>query len=301
MESRAARAAVGRWKGLLSKLGVDVRYLTGRHGPCPKCGGKDRFRFDDLEGRGTWFCNECGAGDGFGLLEAVHGWRFREAAQEVERILGEIPPDRVSKAKTKAKSFAEMKRVWGGSHGIERGDPVDQYLRGRGIDLDQYPAELRTHERLEYVHDYNRCSYHPAMLALVRDRDGRAVNVHRTYLNGATRTRKMMAGHVPRGSAVRLQAPQNGVVGVGEGIETCQSASQRFGMPVWALLNTGSMQTWQLPADIEIRRVVIFADNDPKFGGQAAAFALAHRLACKHGIAVSVEIPERVGADWNDA
>ena len=42
-----------------------------RHQACPVCGGSDRFRFDDKEGRGTWFCNQCGAGDGLKLVESV--------------------------------------------------------------------------------------------------------------------------------------------------------------------------------------------------------------------------------------
>ncbi|WP_245911073.1 primase-helicase zinc-binding domain-containing protein [Neisseria iguanae] len=30
--------------------------------------GKDRFRYDDLDGQGTFFCNQYGAGDGFSLI-----------------------------------------------------------------------------------------------------------------------------------------------------------------------------------------------------------------------------------------
>ncbi len=35
--------------------------------------GKTRFRFDDKEGRGTWICNHCGAGDGADLAMKVTG------------------------------------------------------------------------------------------------------------------------------------------------------------------------------------------------------------------------------------
>ena len=38
--------AVGRWKSILPAFGVTPQQLTGKHGPCPLCGGKDRFRFD---------------------------------------------------------------------------------------------------------------------------------------------------------------------------------------------------------------------------------------------------------------
>lgn len=47
--SRAEKAARGHWSRILPALGVTV--LKNRHQPCPVCAGKDRFRFDDREGR----------------------------------------------------------------------------------------------------------------------------------------------------------------------------------------------------------------------------------------------------------
>ncbi|WP_250206017.1 primase-helicase zinc-binding domain-containing protein, partial [Escherichia coli] len=49
--SQAVKAARGHWAQILPALGVNI--LKNRHQPCPVCGGKDRFRFDDQEGRGT--------------------------------------------------------------------------------------------------------------------------------------------------------------------------------------------------------------------------------------------------------
>ena len=60
--------ALGRWKGILAGIGVDPKYLTGKNVGCPLCkDGKDRFRFDDKRGEGTWICNRCGAGSGVDL------------------------------------------------------------------------------------------------------------------------------------------------------------------------------------------------------------------------------------------
>ncbi len=56
------------------------------------CGGSDRFRFDDKEGRGTWFCNQCGAGDGLKLVEKVFGVSASEAAGKVNAVTGNLPP-----------------------------------------------------------------------------------------------------------------------------------------------------------------------------------------------------------------
>ncbi len=63
-----------------------------RHQACPVCGGADRFRFDDKEGRGTWFCNQCGAGDGLKLVEKVFGISASEAAGKVNAVTGHLPP-----------------------------------------------------------------------------------------------------------------------------------------------------------------------------------------------------------------
>lgn len=56
------------------------------------CGGSDRFRFDDKEGRGTWFCNQCGAGDGLKLVEKVFGVSASEAAGKVNTVTGNLSP-----------------------------------------------------------------------------------------------------------------------------------------------------------------------------------------------------------------
>src|SRR5439155_22198569 len=69
--------AKGRWPGILAALGIPANALTGKHGPCPMCGGKDRFRFSDNDGSGDYICSQCGAGYGMRLLEKFHGWDFK--------------------------------------------------------------------------------------------------------------------------------------------------------------------------------------------------------------------------------
>jgi len=82
--TKIRRNAKGKWKAILSTV-MDGDVLDGSHHPCPLCGGTDRFRFDDKQGSGTYFCNGCGAGGGIELF-ALHqeldldaAWRAVEA------------------------------------------------------------------------------------------------------------------------------------------------------------------------------------------------------------------------------
>ena len=85
--SVVAAAAVGHWPDLLAGLGLDIP-RHGKHGPCPACGGKDRFRFDDKEGRGTFICGQCGAGDGLELVCRVTSKGPKEAAELIAPMVG---------------------------------------------------------------------------------------------------------------------------------------------------------------------------------------------------------------------
>ncbi|EDA8445037.1 hypothetical protein A4K21_03795 [Salmonella enterica subsp. enterica serovar Javiana] len=84
--TETVKQACGHWPNILPALGVKV--IKNRHQSCPVCGGSDRFRFDDKEGRGTWFCNQCGAGDGLKLVEKVFGVTPSEAAGKVNAVTG---------------------------------------------------------------------------------------------------------------------------------------------------------------------------------------------------------------------
>src|SRR5437870_13872865 len=84
-------AAAGRWEEILTQLGgCNPELLDERNHPCPRCGGKDRFRLIDVEA-GALFCNQCcnsKNGDGIAALMWLKGWTFPKALEELGRFLG---------------------------------------------------------------------------------------------------------------------------------------------------------------------------------------------------------------------
>ena len=79
MSGETIERAQHRWREILPLFGIGTGFLVNRHGPCPLCGGRDRFRFDDKDGSGSYFCNQCGAGVGIILIRKLRGWGFKEA------------------------------------------------------------------------------------------------------------------------------------------------------------------------------------------------------------------------------
>ncbi|MGL5094812.1 MAG: primase-helicase zinc-binding domain-containing protein [Planctomycetia bacterium] len=81
---------------LAALAGVDPVLLDGKHHPCPKCGGKDRFRAIDPP-NGVLFCNQCFKtknGDLYAALRWLVGWNYREALAAVAERLNVEPPRR---------------------------------------------------------------------------------------------------------------------------------------------------------------------------------------------------------------
>lgn len=296
---KTADAARGKWRGILMALGVGDKFLTGKHGPCPMCEGSDRFRWDNRNGGGGYICNQCGAGDGFKLLMAIKGWNFTDCAKRVDEVLGNCRADPIPKPMDAAKRVELLNNLWRGAAPLGE-DMATAYLAARGVLPGRVPSCLRFHANCP-VPGGDRL---PAMLALVQDTEGNAINIHRTFLgpNGKAdieTPRATMPGELPDGCAVRIYPVHGERLGIAEGIETAIAAAKRFNLPVWAALNSTLLAKWQPPAGVT--SVVVFGDNDPAFGGQAAAYALAKRLATQCRIDVEVKIPATVGKDWADA
>ena len=294
-----AEAAHGKWRNILPALGVPAQILSGKHCPCPMCGGRDRFRFDDKGGKGGYICSQCGAGDGFKLLCQMHGWSFREAALAVDEIVGSVEKSRPKREMTEPQRREMLTTLWNAGTPLDGEDMASQYLAGRNVMPSLTPSHLRFVDRCPVPGGGTL----PAMIARVQDSVGMPCSIHRTFLgpNGKAdlaNPRAFMPGEIPNGSAVRLIPVHGARLGIAEGIETALAASKRFNLPVWAALNSTLLAKWIPPTGVE--EIVVFGDCDPAFGGQKAAFELAHRLVIKHRVKVDVRIPSQIGKDWAD-
>ena len=295
-------AAKGRWRGILAALGVPQAALSGRHGPCPLCGGKDRFRWDNKEGSGSYICAACGAGTGFQLAQRFVGGEFADVAGKIDALLGNIKHDPAQRpALSDDEKRAGLRRLYAESAPIRDGDLASVYLASRGFPGPTMPCDLRFAPR---IYD-GQGGLRPAMVAVVRDAEGKPANLHRTFLapDGMSKAdcaepRKIMPGSIPAGAAVRLAAPtMAGELGIAEGIETALACERLFDLPVWSAINAGGMAKWAPPPGVS--DVAIFGDCDESFTGQAAAYALARRLVAD-GVSVVVRIPDTMGQDWAD-
>ena len=89
-EFEIKKVARGNWRAILEfSTKLNSRKFKNVHQPCPLCrDGKDRYRFDDNKGAGTYFCNCCGAGDGFKFLAEFHKESEEQVIERLVSILG---------------------------------------------------------------------------------------------------------------------------------------------------------------------------------------------------------------------
>jgi Uncharacterized protein conserved in bacteria len=286
--------AKGRWPGIMRALGIDIG-KSGKHCACPVCKGRDRFRFDDKNGTGSWFCNQCQpqAGDGFALVMKVLKIDFKQAVKEIEKIISTC--DVTKQQPEPAISRELLRKIYTESKPVQVGDPVSKYLKNRGINV--LSEKLRYHPNL-YEPETKRTM--PAMLATFSLPDKTAITMHRTFLNVDGQKAKISnpkkilpALQKMSGGAIRLFEPQNGLIGVAEGIETALAVHEQTKLPIWSAVSSVLMESFEPPK--EVTHVDIFADRDRTYTGQRAANILANRLVVQRHIEADVFVPKNIG------
>ncbi|MDA1155181.1 MAG: VapE family protein [Proteobacteria bacterium] len=175
------------------------------------------------------------------------------------------------------------------------GSLAETYLHARGL-TDPGSPDLLYHPDLT---DYESRRGWPGLVALARLATGEPVGgIHRTFLredgSGKAPAGKKMLGTIAEAAVRLFPMPQDGHLGVAEGIETALAARALFGMPVWAALSADGMARFKWPKGVQ--QITIYADAGD--AGRQAAATLSDRLNM-------ADIPNQIvtplhGDDFND-
>ncbi|HCM9561882.1 TPA: toprim domain-containing protein [Enterobacter hormaechei subsp. steigerwaltii] len=289
--TETVKQACGHWPRILPALGVKV--IKNRHQACPVCGGSDRFRFDDKEGRGTWLCNQCGAGDGLKLVEKVFGVKPSEAAQKVNAVTGNLPPV-APEVIAAAEAETEADRQAAAALAVrlmENTRPAsgNAYLTRKGFPDRECPV-------LTSMHKTGGVTFRAGDVVVpLYDDTGALVNLQLISSDGLKRTLK---GGAVKGASHTIEGKKQAGkrLWIAEGYATALTVHHLTGETVMVaqssvnLLSLASLVRQKHPAC----QIVLAADRDLNGNGQNKAAAAAG--ACEGVVA----LPPVFG-DWNDA
>jgi putative DNA primase/helicase len=252
----------GRWKAILTHFGVPIEYLDGKHHPCPVCGGTDRFRFDDQDGGGTWYCNQHlpkQAGFGLQLVQEVLQCNTSRALDCIGSIIDSIPLASVIPVKNKVDPRPMLNKLWFLSNHLTGSDTASLYLHSRGLVLTPRNVRYNTN-----CYESDSKKQMNALIARIQNAEGKPIGLHRIYLKDNCKApilmpkKTMPATESLRGSSIRLFSSRSkffeaGVLGIAEGIETAIACSHYFQIATWACLTSTLMPSWLPPK--QIRRI----------------------------------------------
>ena len=287
------KRADGRWESILSQLGIHVP-ANGQHGACPKCGGKDRFRFDDQNGRGTWFCNQCGNGDGLDLVKRVFSIDAGKAINRVKKLIPDVATDnspaRKEAATKKTRTPKEWQRIMSQA---EKGE--SEYLQNKG--LTGYSLNISTRNM-----SVAGTTYPPGSLMLpLITTDGEITGIQLISSQGVKNlySGTKLAGHFVSVGDIPAEEPED--IFIAEGYASALSASLLDeGWHVAALSETNLKNVAEaMRSRYPGARIVMAGDNDFEDGkpNKGRESAIKAALAVRGWVCIP---PGRAKADWDD-
>jgi hypothetical protein len=238
----------------LGRRGVTMKGTVERSGPCPACGGTDRFSINTR--KNIFNCRGAGGGDVIAMVEHLDSCEFLAAC---ETLTGRPPPGRdqaetdeersarearlaaraeqrrIEEADARAREDRErqetqesVERLWQTAKPIT-GTPAATYLEARGLTP---PARLT--QDLRFVPDLGYHGFanaaadrpsplgsYPAMLAAIRAVDGTIIGLHRTYLDPSKPRKLTPPGDRKRNKAKKVMGDaKGGIVRLGDVGET---------------------------------------------------------------------------------
>lgn len=287
---KTQQAAIGKWKGILRHFGVSEEYLQNRHGPCPMCGGKDRYRFDDKDGKGTYYCSGCGAGDGMKLLLELTGLDFKDAAKQVDALVGNIK----SVVEEKPKDNGRIAWVTRNMIPARSCPEVLDYLRNRNLPCS---SGLFAVPKMKYYEGRKLEGEFCSLISPFKAVSGELITYHVTYIKNGQKAHVNAPKKVltplsdMSGGCLRI-CGQFETMGLAEGVETALAVMRDFKLPCWASSTAGMMEKFAPPEGV--RKLIIFGDNDANYAGQKSAYIIANKLSLQ-GYEIEVRLPEIVG------
>jgi hypothetical protein len=307
------RASAVRIEDEIERRGIKLVGRVDRCGPCPQCGGKDRFSINIR--KQVFLCRGCDAkGDVIALVRFLDGCGFLEA---LEYLTGERAPapSRPAPAATDAlrdddRDARDLTSAKTTVLGMGRllGSPGETYFRDvRRIDTEAIADVL---ERIAAT------GWHPAVYfnELGHALHGRKLGaiiavmtdpvtaestgaISRTYIHEGRKVGKAKTLGKPAG-IIRLSEDADVLEGlhIAEGLETALAALAIGLRPMWATGSTALLAKFPVLPGIEA--LTIIADHDANGAGERAAAEVASRWR-EAGRETHVYLREVLG-DFND-
>ncbi|MGU5616064.1 DUF927 domain-containing protein [Aeromonas caviae] len=300
--SDVVAAAAGHWPELLAAVGIDIP-RRGKHGPCPACGGKDRFRLDDKTGRGTFICSQCGSGDGLDLVCRVTNKSPKEAAELIAPLVGlsagGLDPAERERIQRQQQAKTEQER--------QRAEQQRQKAARRAADImaDTGQGESPYLERKgfgSHLSAVNRTlireggeNFHAGSLVVaLTDEGGALVNVQLIRADGSKR---YLAGGQKAGAFHRIDGGE--LVAVVEGYATGLSVHLAIGATVYCAMDAGNLHAVAAIARRQNpeARILLCGDNDEGTQGNPGKLKAEQAAVAIGGL---VALPPEFSGDWND-
>jgi putative DNA primase/helicase len=298
--SDIALAARNQWQSIFPALGITVP-VRGKHGACPVCGGKDRFHFDDKEGRGTWICRQCDgkqAGDGLDLVCKATGKDNKAASLLVAQVLGlsaglDMAAIKANEARAKQQAEQERQREQAKNkaaaelaHNIlnqcqpAKGHP---YLVGKGL------AECEA-----FILQAAVAGKEKGLLVIPLYNSAGELTTCQTIDD--TGHKYLLSGGRKEGSFHRIAGYE--VLAICEGYATGLSIHRATGFTVYCAIDAGNLRAVaeSVRAQHPQAKIILAADND---ADHQENIGLLKAQAAADAIGGVVVLPP-ISGDWND-
>jgi hypothetical protein len=297
IETDGGRAMTAAFADVATKFGLRLK-RQGHEliGPCPVCGGTDRFAIN--ERKQLWNCRGCGrGGDAIDLVRHIERCSFKEAIAVLggDSAHGRSPP--VGGAADDDRStLVCAARIW--NQTTDLSPEAIAYFERRGISIDAVPDHggLRWQAHCPWEGGTKPCVIGRYTTANGNEPRG----IWRRPIDGS----KPKALGPTAGCVIRLW-PDDTVeqdLVLGEGVETTLAAATRIEhrgtllQPAWAAGSAGNMA--KFPALPGIEALTLLVDHDESGAGQRAAEECAARWEAFAD--VTLLAPTISNSDFND-